>query len=126
MANYQKASASFAGRSELHDLLGLSSCEVSLNALPEGAHVPFVHSHTHNEEVYIILEGEGEFFLDGEVESLKPHNVLRVDPQCVRAIRAKLGTLKFICIQAKQHSLEGFTMSDAKVPEGPLPNWLLK
>lgn len=62
MANYQKARFLEEKRTELHDLLGLTSCEVSINTLPEGAAVPFVHAHTENEEIYIILEGQGEFF----------------------------------------------------------------
>lgn len=126
MKNYQKAQFSSENRSELHDLLSLTGCEISINALPEGVAVPFVHAHTENEEVYIILEGQGEFFLDGEVESLKAQDVLRVDPKCVRAIRATQGTLKFICIQSKQNSLTNFTATDAVLPQDPLPSWLKK
>ena len=31
-------------RTELHDRLGLTGCEVSVNRLPAGAAVPFVHA----------------------------------------------------------------------------------
>ena len=40
-----------AGRTELHDALGLTGAEVSFNCLPAGAGVPFVHSHKNNEEI---------------------------------------------------------------------------
>ena len=46
-------------RTELHDLLQLTGCELSINALPAGAAVPFVHSHRQNDELYVVLEGEG-------------------------------------------------------------------
>lgn len=62
MSNYQKVHLLEANRTELHNLLGLTGCEISVNTLPEGAAVPFVHAHIENEEIYIILEGQGEFF----------------------------------------------------------------
>ena len=47
--------------------LGLTGCEASINCLPAGQGVPFVHAHKQNEETYIIIEGEGEMFVDGDV-----------------------------------------------------------
>lgn len=126
MSNYQKVHLLEEKRTELHNLLGLTGCEISVNNLPEGAAVPFVHAHIENEEIYIILEGQGEFFLDGKIENLKAHDVLRVDPKCVRAIRATKGVLKFICIQCRQNSLNKFTATDAILPKEPLPDWLKK
>ena len=51
------------GRVELHDQLKLTGAEVSINQLPAGAGVPFVHSHTNNEEIYGILAGKGKAIL---------------------------------------------------------------
>ena len=51
-----------AGRTELHNALNLTGAEVSLNNLPAGVSIPFVHAHTNNEELYIVLSGEGVFF----------------------------------------------------------------
>ena len=60
MAQYKLAHIDMKGnRGELHDLLNLTGAEVSCNTLPAGASVPFVHHHTQNEEVYLILEGKG-------------------------------------------------------------------
>ena len=56
MANYSKTSVADAARAELHDQLGLTGAEVSINILPAGASVPFVHSHKENEEIYAVLE----------------------------------------------------------------------
>ena len=46
MKNYQKMSVAQDARVELHDSLALTGAEVSINHLPAGAGVPFVHSHT--------------------------------------------------------------------------------
>ena len=66
MANYSKTSVADAGRVELHDQLGLTGAEVSINILPAGASVPFVHSHKENEEIYAVLEATGKEELAGD------------------------------------------------------------
>ena len=75
--------------------------------------VPFVHAHQQNEELYGILSGAGEIWLDGEVIALRAGDWLRVAPAAKRAIRAlPTEAMRFICIQTKCGSLEGFTMTD--------------
>ena len=49
MANYTKTNVGSTPRTELHDILGLTGAEVSINQLPAGAGVPFVHAHQQNE-----------------------------------------------------------------------------
>ena len=66
MANYTKTNVGSAPRTELHDILGLTGAEVSINQLPAGAGVPFVHAHQQNEEIYGILAGKGKAVIDGE------------------------------------------------------------
>ena len=56
MASYAKINVGNEGRVELHDTLALTGAEVSLNRLPAGAGVPFVHFHRNNEEIYGVLE----------------------------------------------------------------------
>ena len=63
MANYAKTNIGNEGRVELHDTLSLTGAEISINDLPAGANVPFVHSHKNNEEVYGILSGKGKVIL---------------------------------------------------------------
>lgn len=79
--NFAKVSLQDAPRTELHDALGLTGCEVSVNALPAGAAVPFVHKHVKNEEVYGVLEGRGELYIDGEVVELKAGDWFRISPE---------------------------------------------
>lgn len=45
MSNYKKINVGNEGRTELHEALSLTGAEVSINSLPAGASVPFVHSH---------------------------------------------------------------------------------
>ena len=59
MANFSKVSVAQDARTELHDKLSLTGAEVSINSLPAGASVPFIHSHKNNEEIYAVLEEIG-------------------------------------------------------------------
>ena len=55
MANYAKTNVGNEARVELHEVLGLTGAEVSVNNLPAGVGVPFVHAHKENEEIYGVL-----------------------------------------------------------------------
>ncbi len=111
-----------APRTELHDLLGLTGSEVSVNELPAGAAVPFVHKHTENEELYGVLEGKGELYIDGEVREIQAGDWFRISPEGRRAIRAAAdSSIRFICIQTKASSLAHYTMTDGVVLEEKAP-----
>ena len=111
-----------APRTELHDKLALTGCEVSVNELPAGAAVPFVHRHQENEELYGVLAGKGELYLDGEVHEIAAGDWFKVKPEGHRAIRASAeSALKFICIQTKAGSLEHFTITDGVPCEDKAP-----
>ena len=126
MSNYSMKRVDLgAGRIELHDLLQLTGCEVSCNTLPKGVSVPFVHRHAKNEEVYIVLDGAGILFIDGEEIPLVQGDCFRIDPAGARCIRAAEDRpLHFLCIQVKAGSLEGFTMNDGVMDESCKPSWL--
>jgi len=112
------------GRVTLKDELGLTGSEISVNELPAGASVPFVHSHKRNEEVYIILTGKGRFYLDGEELDVEEGDVLRVDPAAGRCMRADDRTpIRYICVQTEANSLVQFSRDDGVVLEDK-PSWL--
>lgn len=114
MNNFTKFSVKEEGRVELHDKLNLTGAEISINTLPAGGVVPFVHAHKQNEEIYGILEGEGYAVLDGETVELKAGDWLRVAPPVKRQFFALPSSpIKYICIQVKEGSLEGYTATDA-------------
>ena len=124
MANYKLVHSEPAPRVELHEALGLTGAEVSINTVPPNGGVPFVHVHTNNEELYIVLEGKGELWIDGETLPIQAGDSFRIDPAGKRAIRAAGdSSLKYICIQTKAHSLGGFTMTDAKLVDDKAP-WM--
>ena len=70
MKQYVKTNVGSEGRVELHNTLSLTGAEISVNRLPAGACVPFVHAHKHNEEIYAILAGSGKAVIDGETVAL--------------------------------------------------------
>ena len=116
MANFKKVHVAQDARTELHDQLGLTGAEVSVNNLPAGACVPFVHAHKQNEELYAVLSGKGKAVIDGETVELQAGDWVRISPAAKRQFfAAEDSAISFICIQTKQNSLEGYTMTDAVV-----------
>ena len=92
--------------------LGLTGCEISLNRLPAGEGMPFVHAHKKNEEVYVILRGKGTFYLDGKEFPVLEGSLVRVAPEGARAWRAGEEDLYFMCVQAEAGSLHQATLAD--------------
>ncbi|MDO5422439.1 MAG: cupin domain-containing protein [Eubacteriales bacterium] len=116
MANFSKVSVAQDARTELHDKLSLTGAEISINNLPAGANVPFIHSHKNNEEIYVVLAGKGKAVIDGETVELAAGDWIRISPAGKRQFFAAEDTaISFACIQVKEHSLEGYTMDDAVV-----------
>lgn len=116
MKNYTKTNIGNEGRTELHEKLALTGAEISINNLPAGAGVPFVHSHKNNEEIYGILSGKGKVVIDGEEIALSAGDWLKIAPPAKRQFSAAENSgISFVCIQVKENSLEGFTANDAVV-----------
>lgn len=116
MKNYQKISVTKTDRVELHDQIGLTGAEISINNLPAGANVPFIHSHKHNEEIYAILEGKGKVVIDGENVNVSTGDWIRISPKAKRQFFADTdSSINYVCIQVKENSLEGYTIDDAIV-----------
>ena len=116
MKNYTKINIGNEARVELHDKLALTGAEISVNQLPAGAGVPFVHSHKNNEEIYGILAGKGKVVLDGEEIALNAGDWLKVAPAAKRQFSAAADSgITYLCIQVKENSLGGFTADDAIV-----------
>ncbi len=109
---------SFEGKQFLKDATGATSCEISFGTLPSGSAVPFFHSHKENEENYIILSGSGKFQVNDDVFDIAEGSVIRVATNCDRNIKCTSEEpICYICIQAKEGSLGGYTMTDADITE---------
>lgn len=114
MANYAKTNIGNEGRVELHEKLSLTGAEISINQLPAGASVPFVHSHKNNEEIYGILSGKRKAVIDNETIELTAGDWLRISPAAKRQFFASQESdITYVCIQVKENSLGGFTADDA-------------
>lgn len=109
---FSGATGTYSGKYFIGEALGLTGCEVSLNRLPAGQGMPFVHAHKKNEEVYIVLNGNGIFFVDGEEFQIHEGSLIRVAPEGARALKAGDEDLYFICIQAEADSLSQATFAD--------------
>ena len=111
MSNYKKTNVGNEGRTELHEALSLTGAEVSINTLPAGASVPFVHSHKNNEEIYGVIAGKGTAIIDVEIIA---GDWLKISPAAKRQFfAASDSSITYICIQVKENSLDGFTVNDA-------------
>lgn len=112
------------GKVFLRENVGLTGCEVSLNRLPAGKGVPFVHAHRQNEELYVVLRGEGIFYVDGREFPVREGSVVRVAPAAERAYRGGSEDLYFICIQAREGSLAQATRDDGFLVRGSKASWM--
>ncbi|NVO00848.1 MAG: cupin domain-containing protein [Geobacteraceae bacterium] len=103
------------GKLFLHQLLGLTSAEISLNKMPPKTSMPFYHTHRNNEEVYLFVGGTGEFEVDGQRIPVSEGTVVRVAPHGVRCWRNNSDQpLYYIVIQAP---FGGFT-GDGSINDG--------
>jgi len=109
------------GKAFLKDVLALTGVEISMNTLPSGAGMPFLHKHREHEEVYLFLSGSGEFMVDGTVFPIAEGSVVRVATDGVRAYRNTGSTsLQFIVLQVKEGSLAVGTSDDGVALDKPV------
>ena len=109
------------GKLFLKESLGLTSAEISLNKLPAGATVPFLHKHKTNEEIYIFTRGRGQMLLDGKVIEVQEGTIVKLRPDVARTWRNNSDTdLYYIVIQAEENSLKAYTGSDGEILPEPV------
>src|SRR5271170_6291565 len=109
------------GKLFLQSLLGSKGLEMSLNVVPPGKGIPFLHKHQENDEVYVVIGGRGQFLVDGECIDVAEGSVLRLGPAAARAWRnSSDAPLYFLCLQYRADSvIQGGTLDGQKV-EGKL------
>lgn len=105
------------GRVTTGSELGLTGCEISLNFTKAGEFVPFVHSHKLNEEVYVIVSGNGKFMVDGDEFAIQEGSIICVAPAGERAIKAEDKDLVYLCVQVQAGSLKQASMEDGIINE---------
>jgi mannose-6-phosphate isomerase-like protein (cupin superfamily) len=68
--------------------LGCTAGGVGVEKLPAGLRMPFGHTHSVQEEIYVIAEGSGRIKLDDEVHDLRQWDILRIGPGVIRNLEA--------------------------------------
>ena len=64
--------------------LGCTIGGVGIEKLPPGVRTPFGHTHSEQEELYVIAEGSGRVKIEGEVHDLRAWDIVRVGPNTMR------------------------------------------
>jgi mannose-6-phosphate isomerase-like protein (cupin superfamily) len=102
------------GKVFLKQILDLSSAEISFNNLSPKTSMPFYHKHRLNEEIYVFVQGKGEFQVDDCVFSVGEGTVVRVDPEGERCMRntSDIEDLCWIVIQSRVGSYPDHTIED--------------
>src|SRR5262249_43573212 len=97
--------------------------EMSLNVVPPGKGIPFLHRHQQNDEIYVIVGGRGQFLVDGEGIDVGEGSVVRLSPPAARAWRNHPDALLyFLRLQYRADSvIQGGTLAGQRV-EGK-PTW---
>lgn len=108
-----------SGKVFLNQIINLTSAEVSLNNLPPKKSIPFYHKHRLNEEIYIFVQGEGEFQVDNRIFPIQQGSVVKVNPEGERCLRNTSNTdnLCFIVIQSRVNSHPDSTIEDGFATE---------
>lgn len=68
--------------------LGCTIGGVGVEKLPPGVRTPFGHTHTEQEELYVIAEGSGRVKIEAEVHELRTWDIVRVGPNTMRNFEA--------------------------------------
>lgn len=106
------------GKIFLKEHIQSSGSEVSISVLPPNTDLPIFHFHKQNEEIYIILAGEGKFQIDHSLFDISEGSIIRVAPAGLRGMTNLSDTpMIYIVIQAKENSLEQYTMEDGGIAD---------
>lgn len=111
------------GKIFLGDELGMTGAQASLQKLAAGEDAPFLHSHKTHEELYLIISGQGEYQVDGDVFAVAEGSIIRVAPDGVRALRNtgdKAMVMFCIQYQANKFTEADDFMVDANIINDPV------
>ena len=114
--------AEVAGKRFAREDLRLTHMDFSINKLPGGMELPFLHRHTNQEELYLVLGGSGELYVDGEVLPLTAGTAVRVEPSAYRSLRnADLAEpFYYVCFRAQGGEIRPIPED---VPEPTIFDW---
>lgn len=76
--------------------LALKGVALGLISLPCDQGYSFTHSHAEQEEVYIVVEGRGEIWINETLMPLQRGDIVRVSPAARRALKADPDSALFV------------------------------
>lgn len=104
------------GKLFLNKFLNLTGAEISFGVLPAGMDYVSNHLHKENEEIYIVISGNGCLKAGDKEILLQEGSVVKVSTGVARALKStQANSLIYICIQVKEGSLSNYTLSDAEM-----------
>ncbi|MGP1435963.1 MAG: cupin domain-containing protein [Phocaeicola sp.] len=104
--------------------LGTTGSEISFQSLAPNQDSGFLHTHKTHEELYLIVKGEGEYQVDGEIFPVSEGSIVRVAPKGKRALKnTGKDEMIMMCIQYKANT---FTEDDSPAGDGVILNEPLK
>jgi len=101
------------GKLFVGEILKSTGIEVSFQMMPVNTDIPFLHSHTNQEEIYIFIKGKGQFQVDNDLFDIQEGSIIRVAPKGKRTWRNNSdGIMILMVIQAKAGTLENYNILD--------------
>ena len=80
--------------------LELEKAALSYQRVPSGYRFPYGHSHSTQEEVYVVVRGSGRMKLDDEIVEVKEWDAVRVPPGTWRGYEAGPEGLEILVVGA--------------------------
>jgi mannose-6-phosphate isomerase-like protein (cupin superfamily) len=87
------------------DALEATQSGISLLQIKPNQRVPFGHTHTRQEEVYVIVGGSGRLKLDDEVVEVGRWDAVRMAPEVTRGVEAGPDGLDIVAFGAPNTGL---------------------
>jgi len=123
---HPKLKTEIKGKVFLKDPTKSTGTEISFTTIPPKSEVGYFHIHNKDEETYIILKGSGFYQVDEDCFPIQEGSVIRVAPEGARSLcNTSEENMVYICIQAKENSLEEYTTEDGK-RIAATPKWEIK
>lgn len=123
---HPKLKTEIKGKVFLKDPTQSTGTEISFTTIPPKSELGYFHIHYKHEETYIILKGSGYYQVDDDSFPIKEGSIIRVAPKGVRSLyNASDENMVYLCIQAKENSLEEYTTEDGK-RIAATPKWEIK
>lgn len=120
---HPKLKTEIKGKLFLKNPTKATGTEISFTSIPPKSELNYFHMHYKDEETYIILKGFGFYQVDDDCFPIQEGSIIRVAPEGVRSLcNTSEEDMVYICIQAKENSLEEYTTEDGKRIEFT-PKW---